>query len=93
MRSFALGLVFIMPLAGCTSFPWDYDAQNSRIAACYYGATPDDVTSCLGRENLVDPAYPVAFKPGGGAFCSPDLDKKECRAFLESADEPSLPAS
>lgn len=51
------------------------------------------VAACLGREDIIDPVYPVAFKSGNGAFCSPDLDKKECRQFLETANEPRAPAS
>ncbi|MEM6557299.1 MAG: hypothetical protein AAF642_15570 [Pseudomonadota bacterium] len=51
------------------------------------------VTACRGREDIIDPVYPVAFKPGTGAFCSPDLDKKECREFLETVNEPRAPAS
>ncbi len=93
MRRGVIALTMLLPLIGCANFPWDYTAQNSRIAACYQGATPDDVTACLGREDFVDPVYPVAFKPGSGAFCSPDLDKKECRQFLESANEPSAPGT
>lgn len=93
MRRCVLAPALFLPLAGCSHFPWDYGAQNSRIAACYHGATPDDVTACLAREDITDPVYPVAFKPGDGAFCSPDLDRKECRDFLETANEPTLPAS
>lgn len=93
MKRCALALLVLFPLVGCTHFPWDYGSQNTRIAACYHGVTPDDVTACLGRENIKDPVYPVAFKPGGGAFCSPDLDYKECREFLETVNEPTIPAS
>ena len=91
MKCSVLVIAILLPLAGCTHFPWDYTAQNSRIAACYHGGTPDDVTACLGREDIEDPVYPVAFKPGNGAFCSPDLDHKECRESLENANAPTLP--
>ena len=55
------------------------------------------VAACRGREDIIGPVNPVAFKPGTGAFCSPDLDKKadkkECREFLETVNEPRVPAS
>ena len=93
MRHSVLSLTLMTLLSGCSHLPWDYTAQNTRIAACYHGATPDDVTACLAREDIKDPVYPVAFKPGSGAFCSPDLDHKDCRRFLETANEPTLPAT
>lgn len=83
----------LLALSGCQSVPWDPAAHDSRVSACYQAATPDDVTTCLDREDVNDPVYPVAFKPGNGAFCSPDLDRKDCREFLESANEPSLPSN
>ncbi|MEO1553933.1 MAG: hypothetical protein AAFR82_08345 [Pseudomonadota bacterium] len=93
MQRCALAVLILFPLVGCTHFPWDYEAQKTQVTACYHGVTPDDVTACLAREQIEDPAYPLAFKPGGGAFCSPDLDYKDCRVFLESLNEPTLPSS
>jgi len=79
----------LLTLSGCQIAPWDYAAQNDEIAACYSSATPDGVTECLAREDTKDPVYPITYKPGNGAFCTPDLDKKACRAVLESANKPS----
>ena len=84
------GLFFI---GGCTHVPFDYSAFNSNVNACYFGVTPDDVRVCLDRVKSKDPAYPMTFEPGNGAFCSPDLNKRECRDFLESANEPFVPSS
>lgn len=83
-----LGLLI---LGGCAHVPFDYSEFNARVSACYFGATPDDVRACLDRQDSKDPAYPMVFAPGGGAFCSPDLNKRECRDYLESANEPSIP--
>lgn len=73
--------------------PWDYVAQQSQIEACYAGGTPDDVTACLARAGIKDPAYAAAFKPEPGAFCTPDLDAEDCRTFLETANESTIPPS
>ena len=87
----ALALLVLFGVAGCQHVPWDYAVQGARVSACYHGVTPDDVTTCLAREDIADPVYPAAFKPGYGAFCSPDPDAKECRAHLETANTPRDP--
>lgn len=93
MPRFAVLFLGPIALCGCSLTPVDYDVQRASIATCYYGVTPDDVKACLYRKKRKDPAYLMAFQPGNGAFCSPDLDARECRDFLESANEPSLPPS
>ena len=84
-------IIGLFALGGCSQVPFDYSAFHSSVNACYFGVTPDDIRACLERANTGDPAYPMTFEPGYGAFCSPDLDKGECRDFLESANEPSVP--
>ena len=86
-----LALLALVGLAGCAHVPWDYPAHKARISACYHSATPDGVTECLAREEIKDPVYSAVFKPGSGAFCSPDLDARECRSFLETANTPQDP--
>jgi hypothetical protein len=87
-----LALLALSSVAACSHLPWDYPAQEARISACYHSPTPDGVTECLAREEIKDPAYPTTFKPGSGAFCSPDLDARECRSFLETANTPQDPS-
>lgn len=86
-----LAFIGAILVTGCSHTPWDYSAQNARISNCYYGATPSDISACLAREEIDDPVYPTAFKPGQGAFCSPDLNKAQCRSALETANKPLDP--